>query len=52
MIEHRTTAQKGLWTRTTQALGKFLVGVLSLAEDRQQKSARAVWNDYPHFPPY
>jgi hypothetical protein len=43
---------KGLWSRTTQALGKFLAGMVSLPDDRRSNAARVVWTDYPRFPPF
>lgn len=50
MTQHRTTAQAGLWSRTTRALGKLLAGVVSLPDDRRQTGR--VWRDYPTFPPF
>ena len=44
-----TAARSGLWQRTTQALGKFFAGVVSLPENRRHE---AVWTDFPRFPPF
>lgn len=52
MTAHRTPTPTGLWARTTQVLGKFWAGMLSLANDHQPKSTRAAWTDFPRFPPY
>ena len=48
MSKQRTNT--GLWSRTTQALGKLFAGMVSLPDDRRH-TGRA-WNDYPMFPPY
>jgi hypothetical protein len=47
-----TKQRKGLWNRTTHALGKWFAGVVSLADDRRPNAARAVWTDFPRFPPF
>jgi hypothetical protein len=47
-----TKQRKGLWNRTTHVLGKWIAGVVSLADDRRPNAARAVWTDYPRFPPF
>jgi hypothetical protein len=47
-----TKQRKGLWNRTTQVLGKWLAEMVSLPENRQPNAARAVWTDYPRFPPF
>jgi len=52
MTKHRTTGPTGLWNRTAQALGKLWAGMVSLADDRRQKSAAAMWTDFPRFPPF
>jgi hypothetical protein len=52
MTKHRTTTSTGLWSRTAQALGKLWAGVVSLPDDRRQTAVRAVWTDYPRFPPF
>ena len=52
MTKHRTTAPTGLWNRAAQALGKWWDGVLSLPDDRYTRAYRAVWTDYPRFPPF
>jgi len=52
MNKQRSTIAAGLWNRTAQALGKLWAGVVSLPDDRRQTAARAVWTDYPRFPPF
>jgi hypothetical protein len=47
-----TKQRKGLWNRTTQALGKLLAGMVSSNDARHPNAARAVWTDYPRFPPF
>jgi len=47
-----TKQRKGLWNRTTQALGKLFAGVVSLADDRRPNAARAAWTDFSRFPPF
>jgi hypothetical protein len=49
MNKQRTTKTTGLWGRTTKALGKLLVGMVSFP-DRPQ--ARRDDRDYPIFPPF
>ena len=49
MTRNRTTAPTGLWTRTTQALGKLLAGMVS-SDDRRHTGR--TWSDYPIFPPF
>lgn len=46
------TTQMGLWSRTTQALGKLLAGMVSSSDYRRQAAERTVWTDYPRFPPF
>jgi hypothetical protein len=41
-----------LWNRTTKALGRLLAGMVSSADDRRSTAERAVWTDYPRFPPF
>ena len=49
MTKHRTT---GLWARTSQAIGKFLAGMVSLPDERRQPATSTVWTDYPRFPSF
>jgi len=48
MTKNRT-APKGLWARSTRALGKLLEGMVS--SDERRNGSRT-WNDYPFFPPF
>jgi hypothetical protein len=49
MTKHRTTKAPGLWGRATQALGRLLVGMVSLPERPQHRRDD---RDYPIFPPF
>jgi hypothetical protein len=49
MSKQRTTKTPGLWSRTTKALGRLLVGMVS-SPDRPQ--TRRDDRDYPIFPPF
>jgi hypothetical protein len=49
MSKQRTTKTSGLWSRTTKALGRLLVGMISLPG---RPYARRDDRDYPIFPPY
>jgi hypothetical protein len=46
---HTSGVSRRIWTRTTQALGKFWAGVVSLP-DRPSDAARRDFQDYPRFP--
>ena len=47
-----TKQRPGLWNRTTQALGKLLAEMVSFNDGRRPNAARAVWTDFPRFPPF
>jgi hypothetical protein len=45
-------ATSRLWSRTTKALGKLWAEMISLPDNRRSNAERAVWTDYPRFPPF
>jgi len=48
MTKQRTTKAPGFLSRTTQALGRLLAGMVTLPERPQTRSDR----EYPIFPPF
>ncbi|HVH80937.1 MAG TPA: hypothetical protein VM782_16190 [Stellaceae bacterium] len=50
MTKQRATAR--LWSRTTQILGKFWAGVVSLPDNRRPDAIRVTSTGYPLFPPF
>ena len=49
MTKRRDTKTSSLWGRSTKALGRLLIGVISLPD---RPSARAADRDFPIFPPF
>lgn len=52
MAKQQTTQTVGLWHRAAQALGKLLVGMVSLPDDQRTAARRSAADAYPRFPAF